>query len=92
MSESSQARQSRVRVLNEMERDRVTDKEGHWYLRHAVLADDSHAFLLSTRAPKGTRGADLEPKQIEFMPSDDWDGTDPIPLDVADLHDLMRWP
>ena len=81
------------RNVSELEADRVTDKEGHWFLRHVTLGehrhdDDLHVFLVSAAAPAGTLGRDLRPERLEFsgLPGGD------LALSLDLLAQLTAWP
>lgn len=77
----------------EMPRDRVTDKEGRWYLRQGYVddKDEIHVALVSVKAPVGTLASDLVPETVEISLEDDLVNDDIIlPVDV--VRELIEWP
>lgn len=70
-----------------MDRDRVTEHEGAWYLRQCY-ADDFYVGLRSERAPSGTLATDLKPAAVEIV----CDYEDGLSLDVAQLAAFCAWP
>lgn len=78
-----------MKILDEMP-DRLTERDGRWYLRHAVTDGGHHVFVVSERAPEGSRSYDLRPLQLEIMP-DDWLG-DEFVLSISDIKELIAWP
>lgn len=71
--------------------DRVTEREGRWYLRSGYLdgTDDTYVAVVSNRAPEGTVARDLRPENIEISTNVDHD---PLTLPVDALRDLLVWP
>lgn len=78
--------------INDMPRDRVTDKDGSWYLRQGYLDDNEEVYItvVSAKAPAGTLASDLVPEMIEI--SDSAPSHDPLELPVETLRELMQWP
>lgn len=81
------------RVVREMNPARVTEQEGHWLLRHAVVVDDAagddiSVFLVSERAAAGTLASDLKPTALEFLGLE----SDELTLPLAMLAELSAWP
>lgn len=82
-----------VDLRHEMPVDGVTERDGRWYLRHAILPSGDQVWLSSARAPAGTRATDLRPESIEVVPHDDWyEADDPLVLPVELLRALTAWP
>lgn len=74
-----------------MPADRVTDKDGSWFLVQAILVDDTFITLVSERAPVGTIARDLKPHRVEILLGD-YDPSEPIEISIEDLTELTRWP
>lgn len=71
-----------------MDPERVTDRDGCWYLRRLVT-DDVAAYLVSARAPAGTASGDLTPDVVEIHGPDT---DEPITLNVEQLQRFLQWP
>jgi hypothetical protein len=67
--------------------DRVTAREGRWFLRQAN-DDDYAVVLVSERAPAGTNSRDLKPGYVEVV----CDHEDGLQLDAAQLAAFVSWP
>jgi hypothetical protein len=70
-----------------MDPERVTDREGRWYLRQ-LLTDEHHVCLLSERAAAGTTARDLRPASVEIACEND----DGFALPVDQLREFLTWP
>jgi hypothetical protein len=75
-----------------MPAERVTDKDGRWFLVQAITVNDTFITVVSERAPIGTAARDLKPHHVEIIPGQEWDMSEPIEITVEDLNNLMRWP
>lgn len=71
-----------------MDPERVTAQDGRWFLRRLVT-DDVAAYLVSARAPAGTRVVDLTPDVVEILRPD---SDEPVTLNVEQLRRFLQWP
>lgn len=74
-----------------MSAERVTDKNGRWYLR-SLITDDHCIQLVSATAPKGTLARDLVPDELIVGASDPDEAEDGVTLAVSDVLAFVAWP